>query len=156
MSLQTIVIQVDVPEDQTTAAEAAAAGFVSDFSSNVDGAVVIAASFGGTSLLPSPQEVLDAALDALRGLADKSPRPSAAEIAKAADAVDAAVRIYNAGPIAPVVPAPVPAPVDAPPAPDAATVAATAPAPTGEPAPTDPVEPVGALPDVPAPTAAAS
>lgn len=136
-SVQSIVVLVSVPDDQATAAESAAAAFVSDLPDNVSGALVLSATYGGTSLLPSAQDALDAALDALRALSTKSPKPTAEEITAAADKVDAAVKVYEAS-LTTAAPAQATAPAAAPAPLDQHTVAQTVPAPTGaEPAPTD-------------------
>lgn len=151
MTTQTVVLTADVPDDQAVSAEAAAAAFVSDFPTNVPGAIVLAASYGGTSLLPDARQLLDAALDTLRGLSDKSPKATPAEVAAAADAVDQAVKVYEATltlDAAPAAPTPVGVPADqlaTAPTVDPDTAAAVAPAPTGE----EPALPPYVLPGVP-------
>lgn len=83
MTLQTLVLAADVPEDQTTAAEAACAAFVQSFTADVEGATVTAASWAGASLLPSPQDEYEAALAALEDLSGPGKRPSQADLTAA-------------------------------------------------------------------------
>lgn len=150
MSVQTFVLSADVPEDQAVAAQAAAASFVQSFTSDVSGAVVVAATFGGTSLLPTPQEALQAALDQLRGLTSGGSRPTANAVQEATDAVDRAARALELALTAAAAPAPGPAPAANPDA--AAVLAATTVGLPEEPAPAGAGVP--ALPDVqPAPPA---
>lgn len=159
MTLQTITLVADVPDEQTTAAEAAAAAFVKSLPDDAKGAVVVSATFGGTSLLPTPAERFQAARDALDALAGKSPRPTTDEIRAAVAELDDAARGYEllltqpavvaAPPVQPIQYSPplTPAPV-VDPAVAAQTAAQTVAAPTGEPEPA----PAVVVPDAPAPT----
>jgi hypothetical protein len=92
VSVETLVITMDVPSDQLTAADAAAASAVSSLQSDVDGLTVLSAVFGGSSLLPTPAEAFTAALDALQALSKRKPAPSHSDVVDAIEAVDRAGR----------------------------------------------------------------
>lgn len=143
MTLQTLVLTAEVPDDQTVAAQAAAASLVQTFLTDVEGSAIVAATFGGASLLPSAADAFAAALENVRQVTSKSPRASAADVEAAMSALDAAAKVLEAvaAPAAPVADPAAPAAVDP------ATAAAVVPAPTGEEAP--PAPPAYSLPDVP-------
>lgn len=138
MSIVQIAVVADVPDDQQTAAQAAAAAFVATLPDNAEGTLIVAATFGGVSLIPTAQDNFDAALDNLRAVTSKTPRASADDVAAAVTKVDDAARALELSLSAPAAPAPADVPAAAPA--DPAVVAATVPAPIGEdpaPAPAD-------------------
>lgn len=138
MTVQTIIITADVPEEQQTAAQAAAATFVAELPHNVEGATVLSATYGGVSLLPTPAERFAAAREKFDALAAQN-TIKAADLKAALAELDDATAAYELSLQAPAVVA-VPPIAWTPPAPlaagpvtvDAATAAATVPAPTGD------------------------
>lgn len=96
MTLQTLILAADVPDDQATAAEAACATFVQSFAADVEGATVAAATWGGQSLLPSPQDEYEAALSALEELSGPGKRPSATDLQAAVERVREASTVWMA------------------------------------------------------------
>lgn len=142
MTVQTIAITADVPEDQDVAAQAAAASFVTSFTADVEGATVLAATYGGASLLPSPADEWAAAVADLDAL--KSGRPTAADVARAVERVQGAAKAYELS-LSTTVPGAA-GPATAPDA--AATLAATTVSNAAEPAP-----PVQTIPVVESPSA---
>lgn len=94
MPQQTLTVVVDSPDDQQTAVETAAAQAVESIQSA--GVVVIAATFGGTSLLPTPAEALRSAVEELQALIGANGTPTKAALQAATAKVDAAAAVVEA------------------------------------------------------------
>lgn len=92
MSQQVLAVVVDTPDDEATAVESAAAAAVESLQSA--GVLVISATFGGASLLPTPAEALRSAVEALTELAKGSPAKSALQAA--IERVDQAAAVVEA------------------------------------------------------------
>lgn len=107
MAQQTLTVVLD---DQGTpsAAESAAAAAVDTIQGA--GVLVVAATFGGSSLLPTPEEALRSAIDELAALAGKGTPPKPAELQAAVDKVDRAAQVVESAAAAAPAPAPAPAP----------------------------------------------
>lgn len=104
-NLQPLTIVVDVPQDEDTAVEAAAAAAISGIQDA--GVTVVAAALGSRSLMPSPTEKLRAAVDALADTAKG--RPAAGELQAAVRAVDEAAQLVEASGVGSSAPVPAPA-----------------------------------------------
>lgn len=93
-NLRNIVITVDVPEDEATSVEAAAAAAVAGLTDA--GVLVTAAKFAGRSLLPNPVEELRAAIDALSELTRPGERPGVEELRAAVARADRCSTVIEA------------------------------------------------------------